>query len=378
MDTAKPTRRRRAFRVPSPGELALEDGANGDVPKKRRRRTTSSRKDRSSSIPFDSNANPGEELDPTVVTMADICEDTGQGRVSSKATQIFENHAAWKRSNRERRARMRATMEARKYGRGEDADAPALCAPPGQSLPSFADVHDERADADDDPEGDGFDYSKVVGGSRLAARVRIGANGETVIDEASLFVDRTEEHETENYTHVEESDATKFTNSSTYSKRYHGSRWSAEETELFFDALRQFGENYELISYVLPGRDRKSCKNKFKTEDKKNPQRINDCLYNRVPYDIDTLSRMTGKDFTGPTPVIRAKTPPDVTTLEVNVGGDSSDSPNTARKKSRTPGVDEGFGVKRSASASAPSKRRHKGKEDGVEILGAADGVWDD
>lgn len=50
-----------------------------------------------------------------------------------------------------------------------------------------------------------------------------------------------------------------------------------------FKALSQYGENYELIAYVLPGRDRKSCKNKFKAEDKKNPARINYCLRNSIP-----------------------------------------------------------------------------------------------
>jgi transcription factor TFIIIB component B'' len=47
--------------------------------------------------------------------------------------------------------------------------------------------------------------------------------------------------------------------------------------------LSQYGENYELIAYILPGRDRKACKNKFKAEDKKNPARINYCLNNRIP-----------------------------------------------------------------------------------------------
>jgi transcription factor TFIIIB component B'' len=88
--------------------------------------------------------------------------------------------------------------------------------------------------------------------------------------------------------------------------------------------LSQYGENYELIAYVLPGRDRKACKNKFKAEDKKNPARISFCLDNRIPVgkgnclsfieflhdisfsDISTLSRMTGKDFSGPVPEIRA------------------------------------------------------------------------
>ncbi|KAJ3537010.1 hypothetical protein NM688_g6753 [Phlebia brevispora] len=145
--------------------------------------------------------------------------------------------------------------------------------------------------------------------SRYNVQVRIGPNGETIIDESSLFVDRHEEEDTTQYTHIEESDATKFVNSATYSKKLRGSRWSAEETDLFYDALSQFGENYELISLVLPGRDRKACKNKFKAEDKRNPGRITLCLKNRRPYDIATLSRLTGKDFSGPTPVIRAPTP---------------------------------------------------------------------
>ncbi|KAF9537813.1 hypothetical protein CPC08DRAFT_531776, partial [Agrocybe pediades] len=125
----------------------------------------------------------------------------------------------------------------------------------------------------------------------------------------SLVVDRVEDDGTEDYTHVIESDHTKFVNSGTYGKRYRGSRWSAEETELFYDALAQYGENYELIAYVLPGRDRKACKNKFKVEDKRNHARINHCLENSIPVDMKTLSRMTGKDFSGPVPEIRVPTP---------------------------------------------------------------------
>ncbi|KAI6120578.1 hypothetical protein EDD16DRAFT_1574388 [Pisolithus croceorrhizus] len=263
---------------------------------------------------FGAEADAGEDLDPTSVTMAALCEDTGQGRVSSKGAQILQNHQAWKRSNREKRAKMRVIMEAKKYGRGEDADT--------TQENGVREVHSEEGStrnttpglrtgttpvsATEDTSGSGFDYSQNVSTSRYNVQVRIGPNGETIIDEESLFVDRNAEEETANYTHVEESDVTKFVNSGTYAKRFRGSRWSAEETELFYDALSQFGENYELISYVLPGRDRKACKNKFKAEDKRNPNRIDFCLKNRRPYDMQTLSRMTGKDFDGPTPEIRA------------------------------------------------------------------------
>jgi transcription factor TFIIIB component B'' len=82
--------------------------------------------------------------------------------------------------------------------------------------------------------GFGFDYNNTMAISRFNVQVRIGPNGETIVDEESLFVDRAEEHETDNYVHVEESDATKFINSGSYSKKFRGTRWTAEETELFY------------------------------------------------------------------------------------------------------------------------------------------------
>lgn len=266
--------------------------------------------------PYDADANPGEDIDPTVVTMAALCTDSGQGRVSSKAAEILNNHASWKAQNREKRARMRSLMEAKKYGRDEDGDHQDT--PTSNSIPALPESSDppepiiERAPSNAlivDDTGHGFDYSQNMATSRYNVQVRIGPNGETIIDEESLVVDRADADETENYTHVIESDHTKFVNSGTYGKRYRGSRWSAEETELFYDALAQYGENYELIAYILPGRDRKSCKNKFKIEDKRNPARINHCLNNSIPVDMQMLARMTGKDFSGPIPDILAPTP---------------------------------------------------------------------
>lgn len=195
---------------------------------------------------FDADADPGEDLDPTSVTMAALCEDTGQGRISSKAAQILDNHLAWKKSNKEKRVRMRLLMEAKKYGRNEDDDTaqvrhpeaepeqiPTTSASPG--LPSIQSVVSGNLSTVDDTSGQGFDYSQNISTSRYNVQVRIGPNGETIVDEESLFVDRNAEEDTTEYTHVEESDVSKFVNSATYSRRFRGSRWSAEETELFYD-----------------------------------------------------------------------------------------------------------------------------------------------
>lgn len=192
--------------------------------------------------PYDADADPGEDIDPTVVTMAALCNDSGQGRVSSKAAEILNNHAAWKSQNREKRARMKSLMEAKKYGRDEDGDRQDT--PTSNSIPALPESSDlsepiiEKAPSNAlvvDDTGHGFDYSQNMATSRYNVQVRIGPNGETIIDEESLVVDRVDADETENYTHIIESDHTKFVNSGTYGKRYRGSRWSAEETELFYD-----------------------------------------------------------------------------------------------------------------------------------------------
>jgi transcription factor TFIIIB component B'' len=193
---------------------------------------------RAPSIPsFNPDTDPGGGIDPTAMTMAALCVDIGQGRISSKAAEIVNNHSAWKLQNREKRARMRATMEAKKYGRPDDeAEEPTeKLNQAGEHQPSTSTASSSIAATITDNTGNGFDYSQDLTTSRYNVQVRIGPNGETVIDEDSLVVDRADNQGTENFTHVTESDYTKFVNSATYGKRFRGSRWSAEETDLFFD-----------------------------------------------------------------------------------------------------------------------------------------------
>ncbi|KAJ3489588.1 hypothetical protein NLI96_g2001 [Meripilus lineatus] len=379
-DTEAPPKKKRVTRkrvrsaTTEPSNTEDNEESPGSPTQRKRKKSSTPKRGRKSRPPspppFDANADPGEDLDPTAVTMGALCDDPGRGRISSKAAQILTNHATWRTANREKRARMRAIMEARKYGRDLEAEeenaASAAKTAAGSPAPnegtSTAAVVDETQDQPDTSSGaHGFDYSQEITTSRYNVQVRIGPNGETIIDEDSLFVDRNQEDDTADYTHIEESDTSKFVNSSTYSKKLRGSRWSSEETELFFDALSQFGENYELISYVLPGRDRKACKNKFKAEDRKNPARITHCLNNRRPYgtiintslslvvsdllynpDIQTLSRMTGKDFSGPTPVIRTPTPQ---ALPEEPPEPEPVKPAPTRKKRRTPAAEDGLEI---------------------------------
>ena len=234
---------------------ASNSGDEENVPERstsrqRRSRASSStprpRKRAPSPPPYDPDADPGEDIDPTTMTMAELCADTGQGRVSAKAAEIQTNHTAWKVKNREKRARMRMMMEAKKYGRPDEDDAddnPDAIEPNEETSSSSAPLAGpstalSSAPAVVDDSGSGFDYSQDLSTSRYNVQVRIGPNGETIIDEESLVVDRVDNDGTQDYTHIVESDHTKFINSATYGKRYRGSRWSAEETELFYDVRR--------------------------------------------------------------------------------------------------------------------------------------------
>lgn len=131
---------------------------------------------------------------------------------------------------------MVAEMEAKKYGKvlgsGAESNLPPtqLNPPPQAATDGPAGPASDLSARDND-----FDYSQTMSASKFNVQVRIGPNGETVIDEESLYVDNSAEQDTHDYTHVEESDTTKFVNSATHSKKLRGSRWSAVETELFYD-----------------------------------------------------------------------------------------------------------------------------------------------
>ena len=249
--TGTSTPRKKICQEPSASELERspsstpeppEDAETGTTPKPSQKR----RRTKKSPAPYNLDQ-PGIELDPTVVTMASICVDTGQGRVSSKANEIMKNHLAWKAANRERRAQMVAEMEANKYGKTLDSGAasnlPSTTTNP-PPLPGTA----APAPANGPTTGESdFDYSQTMSASKFNVQVRIGPNGETVVDEESLYVDNSAEQDTHDYTHVEESDTTKFVNSATHSKKLRGSRWSSMETELFYDVRVLFSDLLSII-----------------------------------------------------------------------------------------------------------------------------------
>lgn len=103
-----------------------------------------------------------------------------------------------------------------------------------------------------------------------------------------------------------------------------------------------------------------------------------------------TLSKMTGKDFSGPVPVIRTKAQ-----ANLEPSNPETEDVTAVRKQSRTPGPAEppkeagaeaetGRASTRQTVKAPTSATLHKGKksandttQDDVEVLGTIDGDWD-
>ncbi|CEI86529.1 hypothetical protein RMCBS344292_15348 [Rhizopus microsporus] len=94
---------------------------------------------------------------------------------------------------------------------------------------------------------------------------------------------------------VEESAMTRKVNSHTYGKRQPSSRWSAAETEAFYDLLSQFGTDFETISKAMPNRSRAQIRLKFNKEEKLHPEKITEYLITkRKPADLEKYKEIAG------------------------------------------------------------------------------------
>ncbi|XP_042385493.1 uncharacterized protein LOC121977057 isoform X2 [Zingiber officinale] len=74
---------------------------------------------------------------------------------------------------------------------------------------------------------------------------------------------------------------TKKLNYHSYSNRLPTVRWSKAETQLLYEAIRQFGSDFEMIQQLFPNRTRHQIKLKFKIEERKHPLQVRDALFHR-------------------------------------------------------------------------------------------------
>jgi len=219
-------------------------------------------------------------ITPSEVTMSELCTDRGTGRRSQLDKHIVELERA--EFVRKKQKQLQKLM-----GQAE---------PENQSNPpETANASPERSARQNQREED------------VAQNVpnTVIVNGQIQIDEDSLQIDRhavaaaaraDEEPEI-----VIESALTKKINSASYLKRDKSGGWDEILTERFYEALRMFGTDFQMIRQMFPGRTRHKIKLKFVKEERINPHRIKAALLGeRLPIDLPELEKMAGIEFSDP------------------------------------------------------------------------------
>lgn len=229
------------------------------------------------------------EVDPDAVTMFDLTRDRGLGKQSERETKMAG--IDWDEVARKR-------LEA----------AEAIRA--GKSLGLNGEVQNNG----DDNQEEGADNSSRPRPSRSGPKLRVDADGNMVVEEDSLRIDRLAQAEANaaNLEITEEDDLTKRVNQMSWlsAKRKDPTErlpffkmksdpWGEEETDRFYEALKMFGTDFFIISKMFPPKTRRQIKLKFIREERLDADRINRALSGEstVPMSLDHFAEATGQDI---------------------------------------------------------------------------------
>ena len=207
-----------------------------------------------------------QEIDHSTVKMAELTKDLRIGKKFSRHTEI---------KKREMEKKMKAKLA---------RDHPELV----RSQANADEARSQSAGREEPPAE-----------TSTGPQMRI-VNGQIVIDDASLVVDRharaaaaaTDMEE------VEEDDFTRITTSGTHMKREMNIYWDTESTEKFYNGIRMFGTDFEMISKMFPDRNRRQIKLKFNKEEREFPKKISNALIGEaVKIDLEEYKSHTGLEY---------------------------------------------------------------------------------
>ena len=220
------------------------------------------------------------QITPSEVRMMDLCMDGGTGRKSEREKELEE-------LEREDFIRKKQRQLQEVMGEAElDSQATPL---------ESTEIRQEQLVRQRELEED------------VAHNVpnTIIVNGQIQIDETSLEIDRHAvaaiERNAEQLDAVDETDMTRKINSGTWLKREKGGGWNELLTERFYEGLRMFGTDFEMISKMFPGKTRHKIKLKFCKEEKISGDRIKATLLGeKLAVDLPELEKMAGTEFDDP------------------------------------------------------------------------------
>lgn len=123
-----------------------------------------------------------------------------------------------------------------------------------------------------------------------APQIKIGKNGEIIVDEKSLVVENKQTKiNRENLKNSELVNGDFDTGYGVYKKVKRSRDWSKEDTLFFYKALHTLGTDFSLMAQLFPGRNRRDLKMKFKKEDRINHPLVDKALSQPLQFNIKEL-----------------------------------------------------------------------------------------
>lgn len=228
------------------------------------------------------------EIDPNAVKMSDLTRDRRLGKQSERETKMAA--IDWEEVARKRLEVAQAIAEGRAVGEQSQ-------------------TRSNNEAAQEGAEGTPQPRAAPISGPRL----RMDADGNMVVDEESLRIDRQAQAEANaaNFIVTEEDDLTKRVNQMSWISerkqdptdrvpffKMKSDPWSEEETDRFFEALKMFGTDFFIISKMFHPKTRRQIKLKFVREERLDPDRVNRALSGEstVPMSINHFAEATGQE----------------------------------------------------------------------------------
>jgi len=212
-------------------------------------------------------------------------------------------------------------------------------------------------------------------GAMPAPQVRLGPDGQIILDDMSLVIETTEtkknKKELMNAEIIVENGAG-LVNYGSWRKRKRSSRWSLRETARFYRALSMLGTDFSLMENLFPNRSRFELKRKFKVEEKCNQDLIDRTIASQKPFDPTVFGNETDDDEISETestaskkakPEKVKKTAPKKQSKSVETAADAGAEPKPKRKYVRKPKSDDKAEKNAKATRNKQSKQKKTSQE---------------
>jgi len=148
---------------------------------------------------------------------------------------------------------------------------------------------ENNVDAEPDPPALPSPPTPEPGDGVPCPQVKLGANGEIILDDTSLVLETTDAKKAKDFLDsspvaIVESGKTTATNYGTWSRKRKHVDWSEKETLRFYKALSIVGSDFSMMESIFKKRTRQELKLKFKKEERLNGKMVDKCLRERGMY----------------------------------------------------------------------------------------------